>query len=177
MQRILRLTLALGPLLFAVACEQVGLGPPGAASSPPTPPPAVAAVVDVSTGAGQTYPEFTNAAGTSYQPEALGLNAADRARLWRSMAIASPGTIESGGGAEALVFRGCAEAGCIDGASVVAIDTASGAAFAAVRDAGGAQVLAPSDRVEALLRLNSPSRRWDDPAPAQTAAAASSNAP
>lgn len=93
------------------------------------------------------------------------------------MAVAAAGALESGGGAEALVFRGCAQTGCIDGASVVAVDTATGATFAAVRDAGGAEILAPSDRVEALLRLNSPSRRWDDPAPAQAATAGVDSTP
>ena len=39
----------------------------------------------------------------------------------------------------------------------------TGDAFVAVRDASGAEVLAPNDRLEALLRLNSPQRRWDDP--------------
>jgi hypothetical protein len=47
----------------------------------------------------------------------------------------------------------------------VAVDTSTGSVFAAVRDVGGADVLAANDRIEALLRLNSPSRRWDDPAP------------
>jgi hypothetical protein len=86
------------------------------------------------------------------------------------MATPVAGQLLGGGGAEALVFRGCAETGCNDGAAVVAIDTATGAAFVAVHDAGGAEVLTPNDRLEALLRLNSPSRRWDDPAPTQTAA-------
>jgi hypothetical protein len=65
-----------------------------------------------------------------------------------------------GGGAEALVFRGCAEEGCDAGAAVVAIDVRTGVAFVGVRDVGGADELAPNDRVEALLRLNSPTRAW-----------------
>ncbi len=86
------------------------------------------------------------------------------------MAAPVAGQLVDGGGAEALVFRGCAETSCDDGIALVAIDTTTGAAFAAVRDAGGEEILASNDRVEALLRLNSPTRRWDDPAPTQTAA-------
>jgi len=91
------------------------------------------------------------------------------------MAVPTVGRLEDGGGAQALVFRGCAEAGCADGRAVVAIDTASGAVFAAVRDAAGAEVLTSNDRVEALLRLNSPTRAWDDPAPSQTASTQTTN--
>jgi hypothetical protein len=129
------------------------------------------AVGDLRPHAGETYPAFANAAGAAYSPDALGFNAADRARLWRAMAVAGPGQVLLGGGAEALVFRGCAETSCQDGAAVVAIDLATGLAFVAVHDAAGAEVFTPNERVEALLRLNSPSRRWDDPAPARTAAA------
>jgi hypothetical protein len=86
------------------------------------------------------------------------------------MAEPAAGRLVRGGGAEALVFRGCAAAGCEEGAAVVAIDAATGAVFAAVRDAAGAEVLTPNDRIEALLRLNSPTRRWDDPMLTRTAA-------
>ena len=80
-----------------------------------------------------------------------------------------------GGGAEALVFTGCAEAGCDQGFSVIAIDTTTGLVFAAVRDGDGAEVLAPNDRLEALLRLNSPTRAWDDPTLVQTASTETAN--
>jgi len=160
-------TLALG------ACDQLsqlGLGPPPAASIPATPSPVPAqAIADLRPHAGELYSDFAAADGARYSPEQLGFNATDRARLWRGLAIPSAGRLEQGGGAEALVFRGCAETGCDEGRAVVAIDTATGAAFVAVTDAGGAEVLAPNDRVEALLRLNSPTRAWDDPAPTQTA--------
>jgi len=173
MQRIfLRTGLAAAAILALGACDQLselGIGPPPAVSAPPTPPPAPAVIADLRPHAGQLYSDFAAAEGARYSPEQLGLNAGDRARLWRALAIATAGRLEQGGGAEALVFRGCAETGCEEGRAVVAIDTASGAVFAAVRDTGGEEVLAPNDRVEALLRLNSPTRAWDDPAPTQTA--------
>jgi hypothetical protein len=105
----------------------------------------------------------------------MGLTGSDQARLAHAMATPTAGRLETGGGAEALVFRGCAVDGCDAGRAVVAIDTATGAAFAAVRDAQGSEVLAPNDRVEALLRLNSPTRAWDDPAPVQTASTEAPN--
>jgi hypothetical protein len=83
------------------------------------------------------------------------------------MAAHAQGQVVTGGGAEALVFRGCAATGCADGAAIVAIDLSTGAAFAGVRDVGGSDVLTPNDRVEALLRLNSPNRDWDSPTPSE----------
>ncbi|MGD9980343.1 MAG: hypothetical protein AB7T58_07065 [Hyphomonadaceae bacterium] len=156
--------------LLTAGCDQLALGPPQAASAPAAEQASTRAIADLRPHEGATYSDFAAGAGARYDPEQLGLNAIDRARLWRAMAAPAPARLERGGGAEALVFRGCAQSSCQDGSAVVAIDTASGAAFAAVHDAGGAEVLAPNDRVEALLRLNSPSRRWDDPAPTQTAA-------
>jgi hypothetical protein len=44
-----------------------------------------------------------------------------------------------------------------------------------VRDQQGTEVLAPNDRVEALLRLNSPTRAWDKPAAMQTASTEAAN--
>jgi hypothetical protein len=170
MNRIfLRMGLAAG-LLAVSGCDQLGLGPHEAVSAPADEPPPVHAIADLRPHAGELYSNFAAAEGARYSPDQLGLNAADRARLWRAMATPTAGQLINGGGAEALVFRGCAETSCDDGMAVVAIDTATGAAFAGVRDAGGVEVLSPNDRVEALLRLNSPTRRWDDPAPTQTAA-------
>jgi hypothetical protein len=159
--------------IAAAGCDQLGLGPHQAASAPAAepPPPPQRAIADLRPHAGSLYSDFAAGEGARYSPDELGLNALDRARLWRGMATPSAGQLVQGGGAEALVFRGCAQVSCQDGMAVVAIDTATGAAFAAVADAGGAEVLAPNDRVEALLRLNSPTRRWDDPALTQTAAA------
>lgn len=168
-----RIFLRIGCLAAALAvagCDQLGLGPHRADSAPAAEAPPPVAIADLRPHVGANYPAFTAAEGARYSPDQLGLNALDRARLWRAMAVPSRALLVTGGGAEALVFRGCAETGCEDGAAVVAIDTRTGAAFAAVRDAGGADVLATNERVEALLRLNSPTRRWDDPAPTQTAA-------
>jgi hypothetical protein len=151
--------LAAGVLALA-GCDQLGLGPPPSEAS--APPPAPAPLPDFAASVGQSYASFAAEAGARYAPEALGLNAIDRARLWRAMADAQPGVLVQGGGAEALVFRGCAETGCAAGLAVVAVDTASGDVFVGVRDAGGAVELTPNDRLEALLRLNSESRRWDD---------------
>lgn len=149
--------------------SQLGLGPRPAVSAPVSEPPLVAPVVELRPHAGALYAEFAAAEGARYSPEQLGFNSQDRARLAAAMATPSAGRLEQGGGAEALVFRGCAATGCGDGTAVVAIDTTSGAVFAALRDGAGTEVLSPNDRVEALLRLNSPSRAWDDPAPTQTA--------
>ena len=176
MRRIFpRAGLAAVAVLALGACDQLsqlGIGPPPAASAPAAEPLAAQPVIaDLRPHAGEFYSDFAASEGARYSPEQIGLNAADRARLWRALAVASGGRLEQGGGAEVLVFRGCAEIGCAEGRAVIAIDTATGAVFAAVRDAGGADVLAPNDRIEALLRLNSPTRAWDDPASSQTASA------
>lgn len=172
--------LAVAAVLGAGGCDQLGLGPEQAVSAPAAPEAAVPSTVTpaaLRAAVGEGYSGFAAGAGASYAPEALGLSAADRARLWRAMAIHRVGELISGGGAEALVFRGCAEGGCADGASIVAIDTATGGAFIGVHDVGGADILTPNDRVEALLRLNSPTRGWDDPAPTtQTAETAPAEA-
>jgi hypothetical protein len=153
--------------LAAAGCDRLTLSPPKASSEPTREAPAAPAVSSAALRAaeGSTYATFVSDAGARYAPETLGLAAVDRARLWRAMAAPEAARLLSGGGAEALVFRGCSEAGCEEGRAVVAVDTSTGSVFAAVRDVGGADVLAANDRIEALLRLNSPSRRWDDPAP------------
>lgn len=152
--------------LMLGGCDRLSLGPPDAEPAPvtasPAAPPAVI-VPDLRGHAGETYAAFVAASGASYAPDALGLGAADRARVWRAMAASESARVLSGGGAEALVFRGCAETGCGDGVAIVAMDIASGGTFVGVKDAGGAEVLLPNDRVEALLRLNSPTRSWDNP--------------
>jgi hypothetical protein len=149
-------------------CDQIAREPAATAPSPP----AAAPVADpqVRGEAGSTYSDFAAALDGRYSPDTLGLSAADRARLWRAMAT-SQSSVMTGGGAEALVFQGCAEAGCNDGLAVVAVDTTTGGAFVGVVDAGGAEVLLPNDRVEALLRLSSPTRNWRDPAPPEPQAA------
>ena len=151
--------LVIGPLFLVGACGQ--LAPERAAPGPA--PAAATEITDLRPSAGQTYAEFVAATGAGYTPDALGIPALDRARFWRGMAESSPSALLTGGGAEALVFKGCSDQGCVEGASVVAIDVSTGAVFAGVRDVGGADVLAPNERVEALLRLNSPTRAWDNP--------------
>ena len=162
----MRLILAAASLLGAGSCERIS-----AERVAPEPAPAAAAApaLELNPFTGLAFSEFV-ARNHDYEPEALGLSAADRSRLWRAMAIPTVGTMVDGGGAQALVFRGCAETGCDDGLAVVAVDAATGMAFVAVRDAGGGVVMSSNDRVEALLRLNSPTRDWADPALPQTAA-------
>lgn len=158
--------------LALVGCDQLsalGLGPQPAASAPPGGPPPVQVIADLRPHAGDLYPSFVTAEGARYSPEQLGFSVIDRTRFSRSMATPSVGQLMQGGGAEALVFTGCAAAGCNEGFAIVAIDTATGTVFSGVRDGDGADVLAPNDRVEALLRLNSPTRAWDNPGPTQTA--------
>jgi len=157
-------SLILAAALGVAACGQ--LAPERTA---PAPAPAVASeeAPDLRPHAGETYAAFVAAAGARYTPDSMGIPAADRARLWRGMATATPAQLLTGGGAEALVFKGCSDQGCEEGSAIVAIDVATGAAFAGVRDVGGADVLAPNERLEALLRLNSPTRSWENPVTAQ----------
>lgn len=166
MRREARLILAAASLVLAAGCERIS-----AERVAPEPATAVAAapIQNLNPFIGLDFSQFV-ARNRDYEPEALGLSAADRSRLWRAMAIPTVGTMIDGGGAQALVFRGCAETGCGDGLAVVAVDAATGMAFVAVRDAGGGVVMSSNDRVEALLRLNSPTRDWADPALPQTAA-------
>jgi hypothetical protein len=142
-----------------LADGQPGPGPASAAA------PAAAPVADLQTYSGRSYADFVAAHEARFSPTALGLSATDGARLQRAMVGASGGLLE-GGGAEALVFRGCAESGCADGLALVAIDVATGAVFAGVKDGAGTDVLAPNERLEALLRLNAPTRDWADVGPA-----------
>src|SRR5688572_31693076 len=108
-REMVRVGLAVGTALLAAGCDLAG-APEKAA---PTPAPAEAAIFDgaaVRAEAGKTYSIFVaETAGVPYAPEALGIAATDRARLWRGMATPTGGEIFTGGGVEALVFRGCAE--------------------------------------------------------------------
>jgi hypothetical protein len=156
-------------VIFASALGAAACGQLAPERAMPAPAPAVASedIPDLRPHAGETYAVFVAAAGARYTPDSMGIPGADRARLWRGMAAAAPAVLLTGGGAEALVFKGCSEQGCEDGSAIVAIDVATGAAFAGVRDVGGSDVLAPNERLEALLRLNSPTRSWEDPETAQ----------
>ncbi len=121
---------------------------------------ASAQVRDLEAYAGRSYAEFVAAHEQRFGPQALGLSQTDAARLARAIE-GSSGAMLEGGGAHALVFRGCAASGCADGVAVVAVD-AQGTAFVGVRDAAGRHVLSPNDRLEALLRLKAPGRDWID---------------
>jgi len=142
------------------ACSDLGMGPQQAVSAPA----AVAAAPDLRPFAGKTYVEFmAEPVGQRYTLDALGLSQPEQTRFMRSMAAQRPAPIASGGGVQALVFAGCAPAGCLDGLSVIAIDTTTGEAFVGVSDMAGTEKAVPNDRLEALLRLTSPSQTWDDP--------------
>lgn len=156
-------------LIFAIgaaaSCDQISLGPKHAESAP-APAPVSAPVPNLSGFVGAAYPEAATRAGFErFTPTALGLAEADQARLAAAMADAQPSWVAAGGGAHALLFTGCAAEGCETGRAVVAIDMATGAAFVGVRDSQGATELAPNPRLEALLRLTSPDRGWENPQP------------
>lgn len=149
-------------VLMLVGCGQVGLGPRHADSAPVA---TAQTVPDFSSYAGQSYTDFTAEPGMErYSLPELGVDGTVEAqRFNHAMANPQPGLIAGGGGAEALVFSGCAPSGCLEGLSVVAIDVGTGDVFVGVSDMGGVARLAPNDRLEALLRLTSPSQSWDDP--------------
>jgi hypothetical protein len=122
--------------------------------------------VDLRSHNGQSFADFVAAPGMDrFSLDKLDLSADERARLRRVMVHKQPSRLVTGGGAEALLFTGCADAGCDTGEAVLAVGD-HGEAFVGVRDGAGTELLAPNDRIEALLRLNSPSRRWDDVAAA-----------
>jgi hypothetical protein len=156
MRRAGTLALVMAALVGCDGAPAPTFGPPAAQA---------AAAPDLRPLQGTRYSELSARPGMeNYALAALGLSEAEQARVERAMAVSGPAQIASGGGAEALVFAGCAAAGCAEGRAVLAIDLATGSAFVGVRDGAGMDELAPNDRVEALLRLSSPTRRWDDPA-------------
>lgn len=152
-------SLAILASVTAASCDQSGLREPSA--RPPLPESTAAPIGDLQTYAGRSYADFVAAHEDRFGASGLGIEPADAARLERVVGAAQ-GALLDGGGAQALVFRGCAETGCVDGVGVVAVDAATGETFIGVRDASGQEVLAPNDRLEALLRLNTPTRDWSD---------------
>jgi hypothetical protein len=154
--------------VMAAGCDQVtgrDVGPgPGSAEAAPVAQP----VSDLASYNGRSYADFVAAHQDRFSSEALGLAAADGGRLEQAMG-ASSGALMQGGGAEALIFRGCAASGCGDGVAVMAVDAATGGAFVGVRDGAGKDVLAANERLEALLRLSTPTRDWADAGPPQHA--------
>jgi len=165
----------IGILAAAVAigggCDRVSLAPPQAASAPIAVEEAQTA--DLRASEGKSYAEFVAQPGMArYRLSALGLAGADIARFDAGMAVEEPAFVSSGGGARALVFAGCSISGCPHARSVLAIDLETGDAFVGVAGAGAAEALIPNDRIEALLRVTSPTMRWEDPGMAQVTALA-----
>jgi hypothetical protein len=158
--------------LLSAGCDALNLGPHRADSAPAAPAPQPGAPPELRQAVGETYPVFVAEPGRErYRLENLGLSEAEQARLEAAMAVPAPAPLAAGGGAEALVFAGCAESGCEAGMGVVAVDLTTGAVFVGVRDGEGQTEFVPNARLEALLRLTSQSRRWDDPIRAQPATA------
>jgi hypothetical protein len=135
---------------------------PGSAEAAPVSQP----VGDLASYNGRSYADFVAAHPDRFNGEALGVTDTDGGRLEHAMATSS-GVLLGGGGAEALVFRGCAAGGCGEGVAVIAIDAGTGAAFVGIKDGSGKDVLAPNERLEALLRLSTPTRDWADAGPSQ----------
>lgn len=161
---------AVGTMLALAACDQISLGPPKAASAPPSAPAEAEPIADLRPFAGTTYADFAaRPEFARYAAAGLGLSTADQARLDAAMAAQAPAWIAHGGGAQALLFTGCAAEGCAVAQGVVAVDLATGSAFVGVRDAEGQTELTPNPRLEALLRLSSPARAWISPEPAREA--------
>lgn len=157
-----KLGVCLAAALAVVGCGQIGLGPKAAESAPAAP--MGAAVPDFDPAVGEGYTAFAaRPEMAAYTTAGLGLSADDRVRFEAAMATSGNASwVASGGGAEALVFVGCAEVGCDAGRAVLAIDVSTGAPFVGAADAEGTTALIPNPRVEALLRLSSPSRAWED---------------
>jgi hypothetical protein len=146
-----------------MAGRAAGPGPGSAEAAPVAQP-----VADLVSYNGRSYADFVAAHQDRFSSEALGLGAADGERFEHAMATSS-GALLQGGGAEALVLRGCAASGCGDGVAVMAVDAGTGAAFVGVRDSAGKDVLATNERLEALLRLSTQTRDWADAGPSQRA--------
>lgn len=156
-------------LVFALslaACD--GLSGPAPPATPPAPAPVLARPVqDLQTYAGRNYADLVAAYPSRFGSEALGISASDAQRI-HVLTQRATGAMLDGGGAQALVFRGCAATGCADGVAIVAVDGATGAAFVGVRDSAGKDLLVPNDRLEALLRLNAATRDWPDAGAGET---------
>jgi hypothetical protein len=156
-----RLGLALAAVGVAAGCDRLALEPAPAVSAPVV---VAEPLPDLRPFAGKTYSEIqAEPALRRYSAAALALSEAERARFEAGMTVPERAVIATGGGAEALVFSGCAISGCPHARSVLAIDLRSGAVFVGVSGQGASEELAPNDRLEALLRVTSPTMRWDDP--------------
>jgi hypothetical protein len=138
---------------------------PSAEQVAPAPPAAQAAQdLDLDRFEGDAYGEIVSAPEMArYDVDALPLGAAARARFARAFSQTAPAWVVEGGGAQGLVIVGCDASACAQAAAVLAIDAATGAAYAAVRDGQGRETLIANDRLEALVEATSPADRWDDP--------------
>ncbi|HEX8902970.1 hypothetical protein [Vitreimonas sp.] len=173
-----RIGLAVLAAIGVVACDRLSGVPSEVAPTPSAAEAAPGLDPDIRPYAGRTYAEVLNAPEMGrYSLASLHLNEAERARFDAGMAVQEPAVVASGGGAEALVFSGCAISGCAHGRSVLAIDARTGAVFVGVAGQGGAEQILPNDRLEALLRVTSPTMRWDDPMRAPQAASQPDNTP
>jgi hypothetical protein len=153
---VVLLALALG------GCERPETAPAKADSAPA----ALPQGPDVRRFMGQTWAEFSaDPEMAAFALETQGLSEDEAARFATAQGAGAPAIWLAGGGAEALVFQGCAAQGCDAGVSVMAIDHQTGETFIGVRDPLGTTVLVPNLRLEALLRLASASGAWDDPTP------------
>lgn len=156
-----KLLVACGLGFLVAACERAE-APPRVA---PGPAPAAAAPAGVERFAGASLAEFWAAPEMArYRAAGLGMAPSAQARLTRATTQTAPGWIVEGGGARALAFVGCAAEACAQAAAIMAIDLDTGAAFVAVRDEGGRDVLVANPKLEALVETTTPADRWDDPA-------------
>jgi hypothetical protein len=129
----------------------------------PAPAPAAAAA-DLQPFVGHSYTDLATAAETQrYAVANLGLSEEGSARFARAMSLSAPAWTVEGAGIKAFVVVGCEAGACPQAAGILAIDTETGEAYAAVRDAGGQSVLIPNDRLQALVEATSPADRWADP--------------
>jgi len=156
--RLAALSLAAAGLLLGAACDRLALGPP---TAEPAPVAAPAAIADFRPFAGRTYADLV-AAHPSYTADAQHLSPPELARFNAAMVTQQPAWLISGGGAEVLVFAGCAADGCAAGRAILAVDVATGEALMGLRDGQGSSEFVQNERVEALLRLNAPTRQWAD---------------
>ncbi len=164
--------------LVVSACDRLSLEPHEAASAPSEPVAVTYLDPDIRPFAGRRYAEFVVSEGMRrYATASLRLSESEQARFEAGMSVEEPATVAIGGGAEALVFSGCAISGCPHGRSVLAIDARNGAVFVGVAGQGGSEALIPNDRLEALLRVTSPTMRWEDPVRAPQAAALPADTP
>ena len=146
--------------LVLMGCD---LAPPSAPAPEPVPD-ASQPPPDFRPHVGQSYTDLVTAADTErYAVANLGLEPGEQARFAQAMSLSAPAWLAEGGGATAFVVVGCQAGACAQAAAILAIDTQTGAAYAAVRDGQGRSTLLANDRLEALVEATEPANRWADP--------------